>query len=98
MTRRLPVNIIVAIAVAVRCGLEPAKLLDDPGYRPSGEGDTEKSFRSRLGRTSITVFPTVVRSFRAVVPMTVVSPAPDNQRGCACKDLLVATRLLMDPE
>jgi hypothetical protein len=54
--------VILGIVVSLGgCAKDGNQVIDLPAYRPPSDGTAEASFRERLGETSITVFPTVVR-------------------------------------
>ena len=59
MNKYLAIVIVGCLTLVVGCGA-----LDHPAYRPAAEGDAVKLLRQRLGKTSITVLPTVIRSLR----------------------------------
>jgi len=56
--------VVAALAVTLGCASKSPKL-DYPAYRPEAVGEAERLFRDRLRKTSVVVFPTVVRSFRS---------------------------------
>ena len=61
MKKRLVLSIFGVLVFLAQCGTNDVEVVSLPAYRPPSAGAAEASFRERLGETSITVFPTVVR-------------------------------------
>ena len=59
--------VLIAMVGVIVSANESTQLLNDPGYRPPSEDNAEVVFRKNLGNTTITIFPTVVRTYKGIV-------------------------------